>query len=180
MEAVSSMSIYAGNAALTVEAFIEEEVLFRASNNHANKDIQVEHGGTDDYDDSPPIFEARTAISQSTYPRETVVTYASEKVDLFEAFNPETGKFRAPFEGRFYFVFKYKMRCGPDQSFIYFRKNGFSYFGGGCSAPSPMNRTGYMSTNLILLEGDLLEVYSGTADLISDTVPLPFAGYWLE
>ena len=155
--------------------------MIRALNGRANEDILVERKGIEEDDDGPPIFEALTSISEGAYPRETIVTYEVENVDLFEAFNHETGIFRAPFNGRFKIVFEYQMLCRTDLGQFHLRKNGVSYHKSGCSRPNRKGDTsGTAEDFLTLHEGDTLEVYSGTADLISDEVPLRFAAHWLE
>lgn len=148
-------------------------------NGRANEDILVERKGFEDDDDGPPIFEALTSISEGAYPRETIVTYEVENVDLFEAFNHKTGIFRAPFNGRFKIVFEYEILCRTDLGQFHVRINGISFYKSGCQLPN-RNISGKLSTFPTLIEGDTFEVYSGTADLVTDQVPLRIAGYWLE
>ena len=133
--------------------------------------------GNSTKDDNPPIFDGQTAIHEGIYPQNTIVTYEFENVDLFESFDHEAGKFLAPFDGELELRFEYTLICRLIKGAFHIRKNVIPIDATSCVGPDGI-LPGQILTFISLVRGDIIEVYTGTADLISVDRPMRITGYW--
>ncbi len=136
---------------------------------------------TNSLNDNALRFHVETKLVDAYWPLNTLITYETKLTDTHNAMNTETGLFTAPFSGTFGFVFYGQFLCDGEYRNLYIDHNEARSKIYNCHGGVSTDDSGSSIYFAISLkQGDMVGIFSGTADVLIYVHPAKFTGFLLQ
>ena len=127
-----------------------------------------------------PVLKAETTQT-GIYPQQTTIVFSRVIGDYFEAFDNNTGTFKAPKRGSYMASFEGQTKCPTADSRAYFMLNGNKVGSGGChenagTLPTTIQGASHKFADIVI--GDEIQILSGELNWELDTQPIALAIYY--